>query len=80
MGVSDLRQAWAALYLQGKDHRYPLYRRLGGSQSRSGHRDYRKTPYQDVLFKKIITVYSEKHNKLIIRSVDKKEELLTAEL
>jgi hypothetical protein len=23
---------------RGKDHRYPLYRRLGGPQSRSGHR------------------------------------------
>jgi len=22
-----------------------LYRRLGGSQSRSGHRDYRKNPF-----------------------------------
>jgi hypothetical protein len=29
---------------RGKDPRYPLYRRLGGPQSRSGHRDYRKKP------------------------------------
>jgi hypothetical protein len=28
----------AALYPRGKDPRYPLYRRLGGPQSRSGHR------------------------------------------
>jgi hypothetical protein len=28
----------------GKDPRYPLYRRLGGPQSQSGHRDYRKNP------------------------------------
>jgi hypothetical protein len=29
---------------RGKDPRYPLYRRLGGPQSRSGHRSYRKNP------------------------------------
>jgi hypothetical protein len=28
----------------GKDPRYPLERRLGGPQSRSGHRGYRKSP------------------------------------
>jgi hypothetical protein len=28
----------------GKDPRYTLYRRLGGPQSRSGHRGYRKNP------------------------------------
>jgi hypothetical protein len=28
----------AALYRRGKDPRYPLYRRLGGLQSRYGHR------------------------------------------
>jgi hypothetical protein len=28
----------------GKDPWYPLYRRLGGPQSRSGHRGYRKYP------------------------------------
>jgi hypothetical protein len=38
MGVSGQRHAPAALYSQGKDPRYPLYRRLGGPQSRSGHR------------------------------------------
>jgi hypothetical protein len=30
MGVSGQRDAPAALYPQGKDRRYPLYRRLGG--------------------------------------------------
>jgi hypothetical protein len=30
---------------RGKDPRYPLYRRLGGPQSRSGHRGYRKNPF-----------------------------------
>jgi hypothetical protein len=38
MGVSGERQAPAAVYPRGKDPRYPLYRRLGGPQSRSGHR------------------------------------------
>jgi hypothetical protein len=32
------RHALAALYPRGKDPRYPLDRRLGGPQSRSGHR------------------------------------------
>jgi hypothetical protein len=36
--VSGQHHAPAALYLQGKSPRYPLYRRLGGTQSRSGHR------------------------------------------
>jgi hypothetical protein len=40
-GVSSQRHAPAALYPRGKDPRYPLYRRLGGPQSRSGHRGYR---------------------------------------
>jgi hypothetical protein len=44
-GVSGQRHAPAALYSQGKDPRYPLYRRLGGPQSRSGHRGYRKNPF-----------------------------------
>jgi hypothetical protein len=44
MGVSGQRHAPAALYPWGKDPRYPLYRRLGGPQSRSGHRGYRKNP------------------------------------
>jgi hypothetical protein len=30
---------------RGKDSRYPLDRRLGGPQSRSGHRGYRKNPF-----------------------------------
>jgi hypothetical protein len=37
-GVSGQHHAPAALYPQGKDPRYPLDRRLGGPQSRSGHR------------------------------------------
>jgi hypothetical protein len=44
MGVSGQRQCLASLYLRGNDPRYPLYRRLGGPQSRSGHRGYRKNP------------------------------------
>jgi hypothetical protein len=39
MGVSGQHHAPAALY-----PRYPLYRRLGGTQSRSGYRSYRKNP------------------------------------
>jgi hypothetical protein len=42
MGVSGQRHALAALYPQGKNHRYPLVRRLGGPQSWSGHRGHRK--------------------------------------
>jgi hypothetical protein len=42
--VSGQRHAPAALYPRGKDLRYPLYRRLGGPQSRSGHRGCRKNP------------------------------------
>jgi hypothetical protein len=38
-GVSGQHHAPAALY-----PRYPFYRRLGGPQSRSGHRGYRKNP------------------------------------
>jgi hypothetical protein len=38
MGVSGQRHAPAALYPGGKDPRYPLDRRLGGPQSRSGCR------------------------------------------
>jgi hypothetical protein len=38
MGVSGQRHAPVALYPLGKDPRYPLDRRLGGPQSRSGRR------------------------------------------
>jgi hypothetical protein len=38
LGVSSQHHAPAALYPRGKNPRYPLYRRLGGPQSRSGHR------------------------------------------
>jgi hypothetical protein len=44
MGVSGQRYSPAALYPRGKDARYALDRRLGGPQSRSGHRGYRKNP------------------------------------
>jgi hypothetical protein len=37
-GVSVELHASAALYPRRKDLRYPLYRRLGGPQSRSGHK------------------------------------------
>jgi hypothetical protein len=42
VGVSGQHHASAALYTQGKGPWYPLYRRLGGSQSRSGCRGYRE--------------------------------------
>jgi hypothetical protein len=50
MRVSGQRHAPAVLYPRGKNPRYPLYRRLGGPQSRSGHRDYRKNllPLPDI--------------------------------
>jgi hypothetical protein len=38
IGVSGQHHAPAALYPLGKGPRYPLDRRLGGPQSRSGHR------------------------------------------
>jgi hypothetical protein len=38
IGVSGQHHAPAALYPRGKDPRYPLDRRLGGPQSRSGRR------------------------------------------
>jgi hypothetical protein len=44
MEVSGQRQAPAALYPRGKDPRYPLDRRLGGPQSRSGQRFWEKNP------------------------------------
>jgi hypothetical protein len=37
-GVNGQRHAPAALYTRGRDPRYPLDRRLGGPQSRFGHR------------------------------------------
>jgi hypothetical protein len=42
MEESAQRHPPAVLYPRGKDARYPLYRRLGGPQSRSGHRGYKK--------------------------------------
>jgi hypothetical protein len=42
MGVCGQRHAPAALYPRGNDPRYPLDRRLGGPQSRSGLRGRRK--------------------------------------
>jgi hypothetical protein len=44
MGVSGQRHAPAALYPRRKDPRYPLNRRLGGPQSRSGRRGQKKSP------------------------------------
>jgi hypothetical protein len=45
MGVTGQRHASGALYLRYRGSpRYPLDRRLGGSQSCSGHRDLRKNP------------------------------------
>jgi hypothetical protein len=43
-GVSGRRHASAALYHRGKDSRYPMHRRLGRPQSRSGHRGWRTNP------------------------------------
>jgi hypothetical protein len=44
MGVNGQRHAPAALYPRGKKPRYPLDRRLGGPQSRSGRRGQKKSP------------------------------------
>jgi hypothetical protein len=44
MGVSGQRHAPAALHPREKDPRYPLDRRLGGPQSRSGRRGLKKNP------------------------------------
>jgi hypothetical protein len=46
MGVSGQRHAPAALYPRGKKPRYPLDRRLGGPQSRSGARRKILCPYR----------------------------------
>jgi hypothetical protein len=43
-GVSGQRHAPAALYPRRKDNMYPLYRRLGGQESWSGHIGYKKIP------------------------------------
>jgi hypothetical protein len=40
--VSGQHNGPATLYLRGKDPRYPLDRRLGGPQNRSGHRLVKK--------------------------------------
>jgi hypothetical protein len=48
MAVSGQRHAPAELYPWEKDHRHPLYRRLGGPHSQSGHRGYRKNPFASV--------------------------------
>jgi hypothetical protein len=44
-GVSGQRHAPAALYPWGKDPQYPFDRRLGGPQSWSGSRGYRKKSF-----------------------------------
>jgi hypothetical protein len=43
--VSRQRHTQAALYPREKEPRYPLDSRLGGPQSRSGHRGYRKKSF-----------------------------------
>jgi hypothetical protein len=45
-GVGGQRHAPAAIYPRGKDPRYPLDRRLGRPQRRSGHEDYRKKSFR----------------------------------
>jgi hypothetical protein len=47
-GVSGQSHAPAALYPRRKDPRYPLYRRLGWPQSRSGQRRWMKNPFASV--------------------------------
>jgi hypothetical protein len=42
--VSCQRHAPVTLYPREKEPRYPLYRKLGGPQSRFGHRGYKKYP------------------------------------
>jgi hypothetical protein len=42
-GVSGQCHALAVLYPRDRTRRYPVYRRLGGPQSWSGHRGQRKT-------------------------------------
>jgi hypothetical protein len=44
MGASGQHHAPVALYPRGKNPRYPLDRRLGGPQSRSVRRGYKKNP------------------------------------
>jgi hypothetical protein len=44
-GMSGQRHAPEAFYAREKDHQYPLYRRMGGPQSRSGYRGYRKIAF-----------------------------------
>jgi hypothetical protein len=44
-GVSGQCHAPAAFYPRGKEPRYPLGRRLGGPQSRSKYRSWRKSPF-----------------------------------
>jgi hypothetical protein len=44
MGVCGQRHTPAVLYPRGKNPQYPLYRRHGGPQSRSGHKGYRRNP------------------------------------
>jgi len=50
-GVSSQCHAPVALYPWGKDPQYPLDRRLGGPQSWSGHRGWRKNPLPLLKFK-----------------------------
>jgi hypothetical protein len=49
---------WSASCPGETTPRYPLYRRLGGPQSRSGHRGYRKNPLPLSFYRLIIKVIS----------------------
>jgi hypothetical protein len=44
---------------RGKDHRYPLYRRLGGSQSRSGHRGCRGSNLDLPVVQSVVRHYTD---------------------
>jgi hypothetical protein len=47
----------------GKDPRYPFDRRLGGLQSQSGHRGYRKKSVAPIYYR--IVVFFERYNKTV---------------
>jgi hypothetical protein len=51
---------------QGKGPRYPLYRRLGGPQSWSGNRSYRKNPFASAKDRTSITQLSSPHPDTIL--------------
>jgi hypothetical protein len=73
MGVSGQRHAPAALYPRWKDPRYPMYRRLGGPQSRSGHRGYRKNPFSSAGYRTSITRSSSPQPDSILTELTRSE-------